>query len=119
MKRKIISIKDEFIRKSTPGIGRVTLDINLNINRHINEINTALWLKETFGGNIKVLQEKSLGRNVRQPGYIWNDEYWELKNCTTLRSIDNRLHKAMKQINNKNYTGGIILSIFNHENTKK
>lgn len=45
MKKQIINIKDEFIRNSTPGIGRVTLDINLDIKKHLNEINTALWLK--------------------------------------------------------------------------
>lgn len=75
-----------------------------------------MWLKNTFGGNIKVLQEYSK-RNLSYPDFKWNHIFWELKNCSTLRSIDTRLHKAIKQIRNKDNKGGIILDIKNHNNT--
>lgn len=118
MEDKIISIKDEFIKNSTPGVGRVSFDINLNVKRHINEINIALWLKDTFGGNIKVLKENKTLYKFKSPDFMWIHVYWELKNCSSLRSVDTRLHKAIKQIKSKDNKGGIILIINNNINPK-
>lgn len=115
--KRIISIKDKFIKASSPGKGRVMFDMNLDINRHINEIEMALYLKNAFGGNIKVLQENKILNLKSYPDYLWNGKYWELKNCTSLRSIDARLHKAIKQIRNASNDGGIVLNISNFKNS--
>lgn len=116
--KEIISIKDNFIKEATPGIGRVMFDINFNASTHLNEINVAMYLKERFGGNIKILQENNIERKfVKQPDYLWNGKYWELKNCTSLKSIDTRTHVAIKQLRDKTNIGGIILKINNIKNT--
>lgn len=117
--KTIKSIKNKFIKSSTPGIGRITFDINFDTVKHIKEIEMALVLKNMFGGNIKLLQENDYIRGVKYPDYVWNGKYWELKECTSLISIDTRLRKANRQIKNKSNIGGIILNINNQTNTNK
>lgn len=117
--KTIKSIKNRFIKNSIPGVGRITFGINFIAKKHIKEIEMALYIKTTFGGNIKILQEYYIKDNESQPDYLWNNEYWELKNCSTLRSIDTRLHKGIKQVRDKNNPGGVILNINNSLNTYK
>ena len=110
-KNKLKDVTKEFIDKAKPGIGTISYEEGFDFKRHKQEKETALWLLDTFGGDIVVLKEKH-GYRLKNPDYKWNSKFWELKDVTTRRSIDNGLRKAAKQI--LSMPGGIIIDISNY-----
>lgn len=105
---RLIDVTEEFVKKSTPGKGSVSYEKGFDFKHRINEKETALWLLDTFGGEIIVLKEK-MGYRVKNPDYKWNNKFWELKDVSSRSSLENGLRKAIKQINQN--AGGIIIDI--------
>ena len=64
-----------------------------------SEFKCAKWLKSTFGGEIFMCPRVELPKNIRTPDYIWNNEYWDLKEIKSsgARAIDNRINGNKKQ----------------------
>ncbi len=101
----------EYLRAATPGKGAVTYDDGYKPGKHRNEIATAEWLHQTFGGDLHVFAEG--GFQTTSPDYRWNGKLWELKNTSTATATDNAVKKALKQIQDN--PGGIILDYGENE----
>lgn len=109
MSNKVLTdVTLEFLEKSTLGKGSITYEDGFDFKRHYQEKQTALWLLDTFGGEIIVLKEK-MGYRLKNPDYKWNGKFWELKGVSSNASLENALRKAFKQI--KSISGGIIIDI--------
>lgn len=107
------NVTSEYQHSATPGKGVITYDDGYKIGTHRNEIATAEWLLNQFGGDIHVFNER--GYTSVSPDYLWNGKLWELKGPSTATSTDNAVKKALKQIYDN--PGGIILDYGEHEIT--
>lgn len=97
-------------KTATPKSGTVKYGSNYKASKHKNEIKTADWLHNTFGGEIVLLSESNeYGKKTSD--YMWNGQKWELKNTTTAKSADSALRSAIKQIADN--PGGVILDYGN------
>lgn len=102
----LISIRDAFMQKAKPGGGGITYDQGYRKSRHQEEFQVANWLKDNFGGNIHLVNEKT--KFTKSPDYLWNEKKWDLKTVTTVKSVDSALRHGIKQIEDN--PGGIILN---------
>lgn len=99
-------VTQEYLDSAKPGEGEITYDDGYKTGKHQQEIKTAEWLRDTFGGDVKLMKEaEAIG--VKTPDYLWRGKYWELKNTTTAKAADSAVRKAVQQIYNN--PGGIIL----------
>lgn len=105
---KITDITDEYIERANPRFGRIVVEDGYDRDRHTDEIATATWLWETFGGDI-VLLDESEKQGAETPDYLWREQYWERKGLDTSKSntVDTRVRKAYSQIDERR--GGIII----------
>lgn len=103
-------VTPNYYEQATPGKGKIEYDQEYNINKHINEVNVAKLLFETFGGNIKLLKESNVP-GEKTPDFLWDDKLWDLKTVTTEKSADTAIRKGLKQIVNNQ--GGIVLDYRN------
>lgn len=106
----IIDITQEYFSSAHPGIGNIVFDKGYDKQRHVNEIITAQWIHDTFGGDI-TLQAESLLSGEKTADYRWNGKLWDLKNTSSEKAADSALRKGLKQINTN--PGGIILDYGN------
>lgn len=62
----------------------------------------AEWLKNTFGGEIKMVPRVNNPDNIKTPDFIWNNEKWDLKtiNGSGKRVIEDAIKKKRKQADN-------------------
>ncbi|MBR3168459.1 MAG: hypothetical protein IKF18_07215 [Erysipelotrichaceae bacterium] len=105
-------IPKQMIKNYNPGKGRVTLATG--VNKDCDEARAAEWFLKYFGGDIVVLKTKSDDEeNVKQPDFLINGEYWDLKtNVTpTENAIHNAISKGAKQIRKDGKPGGLIIDI--------
>lgn len=117
-KRKAIGenpFKDRDVLKrywnnATPGRGNIDIGSAFGKKGHEAEIKTAIWLHETFGGDIRTIPE-SKRPGEKTPDYQWNGLMWDLKTVSTEKAADNAIRHGMKQIYDN--PGGIILDYGN------
>ena len=107
-----VDVLDEYIKSATPGVGSITQEEGYKPSDHANEIKTANWLHDTFGGDIVLLNESTV-ESVKRPDYEWRGKLWELKNTSTAKAADSATRKALEQIA-KN-PGGVILDYEDNE----
>lgn len=91
---------------STPGKGKIEYDKDYKESKHKDEIEVANLLFNTFGGDIKLLNESNIAGQM-MPDYLWNGKLWDLKTVTTEKSADSAIRKGLKQIISNQ--GGVIL----------
>lgn len=103
---KLSDITNEFVRRAKPGTGKITYDEGYRESRHREEIRIAGWLHDTFGGDVRALNEK-LVYNKKIPDYIWNKQMWDLKTISSEKAADSAIRHGAKQIADN--PGGIIL----------
>lgn len=85
----------EYIQKAIPGQGLITYDAAYKTGKHREEVRIADWLHDTFGGDIRLLNEAdALG--VKMPDYRWRGKLWKLKSTSTLNATDNAVRKVLK-----------------------
>lgn len=101
-------VTNEYFRSAAPGKGVVTYDAGYDVGNHKNEIMTAQWLRDTFGGDITLLAE-SAERGTKTPDYLWRGRAWELKGVYSINGADKAIQKGIKQI--QNTPGGIVLNL--------
>lgn len=106
-KLKYDDYSSEYIENSTPGKGKIEFETGYIKADNQNEIDTAQWIHDTYGGDIKLLKE-STEIGVKMPDYEWNGKLWDLKNTTTAKAANSALRHGLKQI--KDNPGGIILN---------
>lgn len=105
-REKGIDVTSEYLEKSTPGKGNIEFDGGYKEGKHINEIKCANWLVDTFGGDIKLLNESDQ-ISVKTPDYLWNGKLWDLKTTQTEKAADSAIRHGIKQIIDN--PGGMIL----------
>lgn len=88
---------------------------NVVLDYSKKEKEIALWIENTFGGEIYMLPRVNIPWNVKTPDYLWKNEFWDLKEISSKgkRSIDNAIKRTRKQTNN------YILDFSNNKITKK
>lgn len=64
-----IDVRDEYLKKATPGIGKVSYDSGYDLSRHADEIKTAQWLHDHLGGDIMLLNESNV-EGQKRPDYL-------------------------------------------------
>lgn len=107
-KNKLIDVTNEFVKKAKPGVGSVRYEKGFDFKRHKQEKETAIWLLDTFGGEIVVLKEK-YGYRIKSPDFKWNNKFWELKGVSSKTSLDNLIRKSIEQIYDN--PGGVIVDL--------
>lgn len=105
---KVQDVTKEYYCSAAPGKGAVTYGAGYNVGSHRNEMMTAQWLHEIFGGDIVLLTE-SAERGTKTPDYLWRGRAWELKGVYSINGADKAIQKGIKQI--QNTPGGIILNL--------
>lgn len=98
-----------YLSESTPGLGRIDFTKDYNQNKFHDEVKTARLIHKTFGGNITCLEPFPGNEHKKRPDYIWNENLWELKNCSTAKATDSALRKGLLQI--KDNPGGIVIEL--------
>lgn len=107
-----VDVTAEYSKNATPGQGAVIQDAGYKPGKHQEEIKIANWLYDTYGGDIKLLNEAdALG--VKMPDFDWRGKLWELKTVTAEKSADDAVRRGLKQIQSN--PGGIILDYGEHE----
>lgn len=107
-KRKNVS--SIYIKKATPGAGRIIKEPGYNDKNHKEENDFAIWLHETLGGEIvQNADSKTQGKHFAD--YYWNDYLWELKTISSdkYNTFDQHIRDANKQISTKR--GGVFIDI--------
>lgn len=108
------SVKAEYEKAATPKHGQFVIQSGYNVSRRRQEVETALLLHNTYGGNIELIHEDA---SKKTADYNWRGKLWELKSVSSLTSVDTQLRKAIKQIENN--AGGILLDISNYKGGKQ
>lgn len=108
--RNVEDVTREYLKKYKKK-SIVSIEEGIDEKKRENELHTANWMLDMFGGDITILKEKNI-ENRKTPDFLWNGEYWELKRVSSENSIDKRIKYATKQIGEK---GGIILDITNSQ----
>lgn len=109
-------VTQEYRQSATPGKGAISYDEGYKAGRHKDEIRVAEWLRDTFGGNVRLLNESKV-KGVHTPDYIWRDVLWELKETNSINGADKLLQHAIKQI--KDNPGGVILDLLTDVDMEK
>lgn len=98
------------------------LIVQKGVNKYEREI--ATWLLDNFGGNITCLAETpTIGK---MPDALWNGVYWEFKSPKNIKRLDDRIRKAIHQIQealvhnqNIHIKGGIVIDISEIKHTDR
>lgn len=106
----------EYEHSKYPGQGTITYDDDYNFEKHPDEVRIAKWIKDYFGGDIRLLAEAEED-GIKKPDYLWNNKFWELKSTTTEKSANSAIRKGIKQI--RDNPGGIILNYENEINLQE
>lgn len=116
IKQNYIDVTDEWLRNAKPNSHKVkNLDYwlinnkkhkvdgkNIVLDYSNNELECATWLENTFGGEIYLCPRVNIPESIKTPDYIWNNEYWDLKEIkgTRKRLIDDIVKDCRYQANN-------------------
>lgn len=100
----------KYYKSSAPGQGQLIVDESVNTSKSQLEIKMAKDLHRVFGGDIKVLGEVN-PEGVKNPDYLWNNKYWDLKTTTTAKAANHAIKTGLTQINTN--PGGLILDYGN------
>ena len=104
--KECVDITEKYLTDASPGHGEMIVQEGYNRLLHPNEVSFARWLINTLGGSVVLLNEKNLD-NVKTPDFLWHDKYWDLKDVSSSKAVDNAVRKGLRQIQDN--PGGIIL----------
>ena len=104
--KECVDITKQYMKNASPGFGEMILQEGYNKALHPNEIAFAGWLIKTLGGSVVLLNEKNRD-NIKTPDFLWHDKYWDLKDVSSSKAVDNAVRKGLRQIQDN--PGGIIL----------
>ena len=104
--KECIHITEKYLKDATPGRGELIKQEGYSDSLHPDEIAIAKWLIRTLGGSVVLLSEKNQN-NIKTPDFLWHDKYWDLKEVSSSKAVDNAVRKGLRQIQDN--PGGIIL----------
>ena len=104
--KECTNITKKYIDEAIPGKGELIKQEGYSEKLHPNEIAMAKWMIKTFGGSVVLLNEKNQD-NVKTADFLWHDRFWDLKDVSSTKAIDNAVRKGLRQIQDN--PGGIIL----------
>jgi len=105
--KSAVDVTEDYLKAASPEKGGITYEKGYVKSKHKDEIETAEWLFDTFGGDIVLLNEVNT-KNQTTPDYLWNGKCWELKGTHSVNGADKLLQHAIKQIHDN--PGGVILN---------
>lgn len=77
---------------------------NIVIEYNADELETAIWLENTFGGEIYMNPKINKPDNVKSADYFFKNENWDKKRLTNAisktRAVDNAIKNSKMQANN-------------------
>ena len=78
---------------------------NVVLDYSEKEKEVAMWLENTFGGEIYMVPRVNFPKGIGSPDYVWNNESWDLKVIgpkanSKCRAIDNIVKTTKKQSKN-------------------
>ena len=103
---KIQDVTQEYLDNASPGVGEVIVepDIHHPNEDRTDDIKNAYWLRDTFGGNITVLNvdhSEETNRDLQTPDYSWDNRLFERKTPTSQNALDKHIQSGVHQINDK------------------
>ena len=104
-------VRDTKYFKDSNGNKYYVDDRNVILDYSKKEKEVAIWLSNTFGGKIYMLPKVNKPDGIKTADYLWNNEYWDLKdikNGQSSRTVDNTIKRT------KNQTNNIILDVSNN-----
>lgn len=101
----------EYQLSATPGQGAVTYGVGYSVPTHTSEVRMAAWLRDTFGGDVRLLTEVN-AQKVKTADFLWRGRLWDLKTVSTEKAANFAIRKGLKQI--RENPGGIILDYRGH-----
>ncbi len=104
--KECIDITEKYLKDATPGRGELIKQEGYSDSLHPDEIAIEKWLIRTLGGSVVPLSEKNQN-NIKTPDFLWHDKYWDLKEVSSSKAVDNAVRKGLRQIQDN--PGGIIL----------
>ena len=105
--RPEIDVTDRYLRNAKPGRGKVTYDKDLDIPKEKEEIKTARFLRDMFGGDVHVRKAQPESEGIKYCDFIWKSKLWELKSPESIKRTDRAVGDGLSQI--KKNPGGVIL----------
>lgn len=109
---EVVDVTEDYFKTASPKKGLITYGEGYKTGKHKEEIKIANWLHDTYGGDIKLLNESG-DFGVKTADLNWREKMWELKTTSTPNATDNAVRKATKQI--RDNAGGIILDYGDNE----
>lgn len=103
---------EEYRSSLQPGNGRVLCSEGYDVKIHQKEVEAAGWLRDTFGGDV-VLLDESKENGVMMPDILWLGKLWDLKSTTTAKAANSAIRHGLRQI--RENPGGIILDYEKHD----
>lgn len=104
------NVTAEYLRTSTPGIGKIERDSLFVEKNHEQEIAMAKWIHDNLGGDLTLLGESDID-GIKRPDYEWRGRLWDLKTTTSEKSANSAIKSGLKQIRMK--PGGVFLNFEN------
>lgn len=111
-----IDVTNEWIKKAKPnthivkdrkyfehnGIKYKVDNKNIVLDYSNNEKEVAIWLENTFGGEIYMLPRINKPDGIQTADYLFRGEYWDLKKITGKgkNTLDSAINKKKSQSNN-------------------
>lgn len=116
-KRTGKDVTGEYLRKATPGKGRILIEPGAQENEDAQDwedsVNMANWLLDHFGGEIVIRKRGDKGQKEYKlsPDYRWDGKLWDLKTQSTEKSPNSAIKHGKDQIQiGPEPAGGIILN---------
>lgn len=84
---------------------------NVVLDYSKKELEIAIWLKNTFGGEIYMLPRINIPEGIKTADYLWNNEYWDLKSVKGIS--EQTLYHAVRK--NEKQSCNFIFEILNEK----
>ena len=113
---KYINITSEWLKQANPNTHELKEQLyfecknikykvdgkNIILDYSKKEKEVAIWIENTFGGEIFMVPKVNKPSNISTPDYIWKGEKWDLKEIVgkSDRAVDNALKRKKEQANN-------------------
>lgn len=97
-------VSAEYTKGYTPGKGTITAEAGFSDPSKGHETKIAEGLIKSIGGDVLHIDNSG---NVTKPDIEWHGKQWEIKQTSSVNSIDKQTQKALEQIDGKH--GNVII----------